>query len=88
MPLYLPTISKFPALHHPVIFFTNPRGTQVAQPIRDRMSPYLVEHNASHGSTYKTILRKCVFGCTINSYPSCNETGFGICPGLHINPQL
>ncbi len=50
MPLDLPTIhSKFPALRRPAIFFDNPGGTQVAQPVLDRMYAYLVEHNANHG---------------------------------------
>ncbi|NJD60589.1 MAG: hypothetical protein C3F13_01920 [Anaerolineales bacterium] len=50
MPLDLPTIrSKFPAMKRPAIFFDNPGGTQVAQPVLDRMNIYLVEHNASHG---------------------------------------
>ena len=49
MPLDLPTIrAKFSALRHPVIFFDNPGGTQVAQPVIDRMNAYLVEHNANH----------------------------------------
>jgi len=38
--------TKFPALRYPAIFFDNPGGTQVAQPIIDRMNAYLVEHNA------------------------------------------
>jgi selenocysteine lyase/cysteine desulfurase len=42
-------IFKFLALKHRVIFFDNPGGTQVAQPVLDRMNPYLVEHNAKHG---------------------------------------
>ena len=50
MPLELPTIrSKFPALKRSAIFFDNPAGTQVAQPVLDRMNAYLVEYNASHG---------------------------------------
>ena len=47
MLLDLPTIhSKFPALKRPAIFFDNPGGTQVAQPVLDRMTVYLVEHSA------------------------------------------
>ena len=50
MPLDLPMIrSKFPSLQRPAIFFDNPGGTQVAQPVIDRMNAYLVEHNANHG---------------------------------------
>jgi len=55
MPLDLPTIrSQFPALKRPAIFFDNPGGTQVAQPILDRMNTYLVEHNANHGGAFQT----------------------------------
>ncbi len=55
MPLDLPTIrSKFPALQRPAIFFDNPGGTQVAQPVLDRMNAYLVEHNANHGGAFQT----------------------------------
>jgi selenocysteine lyase/cysteine desulfurase len=49
VPLDLPTIcSKFHSLRRPAIFFDNHGGTQVAQPIIDRMNAYLVEHNANH----------------------------------------
>jgi len=35
MPLDLPTLrSKFPALRRPAIYFENPGGTQVAQPLK------------------------------------------------------
>jgi len=55
MPLDLPTIrSQFPALKHPVIFFDNPGGTQVAQPVLDRMNTYLVKHNANQGGAFQT----------------------------------
>lgn len=55
MPLDLPIIrSKFPALKRPAIFFDNPGGTQVAQPVLDRMNAYLVEHNANHGGAFQT----------------------------------
>jgi len=55
MPLDLPTIrSKFPALKRPAIFFDNPGGTQVAQPVLDRMNAYLVENNANHGGAFDT----------------------------------
>jgi len=55
MPLDLPTIrSQFPALERPAIFFDNPGGTQVAQPVLDRMNAYLVEHNANHGGAFQT----------------------------------
>jgi cysteine desulfurase family protein (TIGR01976 family) len=55
MPLDLPTIrSKFPALQRPAIFFDNPGGTQVAQPVIDCMQAYLVDHNANHGGAFET----------------------------------
>jgi cysteine desulfurase family protein (TIGR01976 family) len=55
MPLDLPQIrSKFPALQRPAIFFDNPGGTQVAQPVLDRMNTYLVDHNANHGGAFPT----------------------------------
>lgn len=55
MPLVLPTIrSQFPALERPAIFFDNPGGTQVAQPVLDRMNAYLIEHNANHGGAFQT----------------------------------
>jgi len=55
MPLDLSSIrSQFPALQRPAIFFDNPGGTQVAQPVLDRMNAYLVEHNANHGGVFQT----------------------------------
>src|SRR4030067_358855 len=55
MPLDLPTIrSKFLALKRPAIFFDNPGGTQVAQPVIDRMNAYLVDCNANHGGAFET----------------------------------
>lgn len=55
MPLDLPTVrAKFPALQRPAIFFDNPGGTQVAQPVLDRMNAYLVEHNANHEGAFET----------------------------------
>jgi len=41
-------------LHRPVIFFDNPGGTQVAQPVLDQMNAYLVEHNANHSGAFET----------------------------------
>jgi cysteine desulfurase family protein (TIGR01976 family) len=46
--------SRFPALQRPSIFFDNPGGTQVAQPVLDRMNAYLVENNANHDGTFET----------------------------------
>jgi cysteine desulfurase family protein (TIGR01976 family) len=55
MPLDLPTIrAKFPALQRPAIFLDNPGGTQVTQPVLDRMTAYLVEYNANHGGAFET----------------------------------
>lgn len=53
--LDIPTIrSKFPGLDRPAIFFDNPAGTQIAQRAIDRMTQYLVEHNANHGGLFAT----------------------------------
>lgn len=55
MHLDLPTIrSKFPALGRKVVFLDNPGGTQIAQPVLDRIQTYLVEHNANHGGAFQT----------------------------------
>ena len=55
MPLDLALISsQFPALQLPAIFFDNPGGTQVAQPVIDRMNAYLVDPNANHGGAFET----------------------------------
>ncbi len=45
---------QFPALRRPAIFFDNPGGTQVAQPVLDRMNDYLINHNANHGGAFQT----------------------------------
>jgi len=45
---------KFPALKKDVIFLDNPAGTQVAQPVLDRVNQYLVEMNANHGGVFAT----------------------------------
>jgi selenocysteine lyase/cysteine desulfurase len=55
MPLDLTLIrAQFPALKRPAIFFDNPGGTQIAQPVLDRMNTYLVEHNANHDGAFQT----------------------------------
>jgi cysteine desulfurase family protein (TIGR01976 family) len=46
--------SQFPALSRNAIFLDNPAGTQVAKTVLDRMSNYLVEHNANHGGVFAT----------------------------------
>ena len=50
--------SQFPALRQqterPTIFLDNPGGTQVAQPVLERMTAYLVDHNANHGGAFAT----------------------------------
>jgi cysteine desulfurase family protein (TIGR01976 family) len=45
---------QFPALNRDAIFFDNPGGTQVARPVIDRMTRYLVETNANHGGAFAT----------------------------------
>jgi len=55
MPLDLESIrDQFPALQHSGIFFDNPGGTQVAQSVINRMTAYLVDHNANHGGAFET----------------------------------
>lgn len=60
MPLDLTRIrSQFPALSltddgQPRIYLDNPGGTQVAQPVIDRMNDYLVRHNANHAGAFRT----------------------------------
>jgi cysteine desulfurase family protein (TIGR01976 family) len=46
--------AQFPALQRPAIFLDNPAGTQVAQPVLDRIRTYLVESNANHGGAFAT----------------------------------
>jgi cysteine desulfurase family protein (TIGR01976 family) len=61
MTLDLPTIrNQFPALRRqselasPAIFFDNPGGTQIAQSALDRVTAYLIEHNANHDGAFAT----------------------------------
>jgi cysteine desulfurase family protein (TIGR01976 family) len=57
MPLDLPTIrSQFPALqqHAGAIFFDNPGGTQIARHSLERVTSYLIGHNANHGGAFPT----------------------------------
>ena len=49
MPLDLSAIrSQFPALKRDAISLDNPAGTQIARTVLDRMTNYLVEHNANN----------------------------------------
>jgi cysteine desulfurase family protein (TIGR01976 family) len=55
MPLDLTAIrSQFPGLQRPAIFFDNPGGTQISEPSIERMTDYLVHHNANHGGVFAT----------------------------------
>ena len=55
MPLDLNTIrAQFPALRRPVIYLDNPAGTQVPQVVVDRMTDYLIHHNANHAGAFAT----------------------------------
>src|SRR4030042_1198425 len=55
MPLDLPAVrAQFPALSRNAIFLDNPAGTQVARTVLDRISNYLVEHNANHEGVFAT----------------------------------
>ncbi len=46
--------AQFPALQRPAIFLDNPAGTQVARHTLERMSTYLIDHNANHGGAFAT----------------------------------
>jgi cysteine desulfurase family protein (TIGR01976 family) len=46
--------SQFPALENEIIYLDNPAGTQVAQPVLDRVNRYLVETNANRGAAFET----------------------------------
>ena len=55
MTLDITTIrQQFPALRRPAIYLDNPAGTQVARQVPERISQYLVEHNANHGGAFAT----------------------------------
>lgn len=60
MPLDLSRIrERFPSLSindngRPRIYLDNPGGTQVAQPVIDRINHYLVHNNANHGGAFRT----------------------------------
>jgi selenocysteine lyase/cysteine desulfurase len=45
---------QFPALASGAVFFDNPGGTQVASRVVERMSDYLLHHNANHGGAFRT----------------------------------
>jgi len=49
-----PAINRQAGLASPTIFLDNPGGTQVAQPVLDRMAAYLVDCNANHGGAFLT----------------------------------
>jgi cysteine desulfurase family protein (TIGR01976 family) len=46
--------SQFPALGRDAIYLDNPAGTQVAQPVIDRVNQYMVEMNANHAGAFAT----------------------------------
>ena len=46
--------SQFPALKRDAIFLDNPAGTQVAQPVLDRINQYLIGMNANTHGTFAT----------------------------------
>lgn len=55
MPIDISVIrSQFPALEREAVFLDNPAGTQVAQPVLDRIRRYLVETNANQGGNFQT----------------------------------
>lgn len=46
--------AQFPALQSPDVFFDNPGGTQIARQSIDRLTTYLLNHNANHGGAFAT----------------------------------
>ncbi len=53
MPLNLDFVrSKFPALESDWVFFDNGGGSQILQPVLDRISEYLLTSNVQHGASY------------------------------------
>ena len=46
--------ARFPALAGEAIFLDNPAGTQIARRSLERITAYLLEHNANHGGAFKT----------------------------------
>jgi cysteine desulfurase family protein (TIGR01976 family) len=46
--------NQFPALASGAVFFDNPGGTQVARRVVERMTDYLLHHNANHGGAFRT----------------------------------
>ena len=45
---------QFPALASGAVFFDNPGGTQVPSRVVERMTDYLLHHNANHGGAFRT----------------------------------
>lgn len=45
---------QFPALERDAVYFDNPGGTQVARQVIERMTDYLLKHNANHGGAFAT----------------------------------
>jgi cysteine desulfurase family protein (TIGR01976 family) len=55
MPLDIQALRRqFPALQSGAVFLDNPGGTQVAQPVLDRMQAYLTDSNANRGGAFAT----------------------------------
>ena len=53
MPLDLDFVrSKFPSLESDWVFFDNGGGSQILQPVLDRLSEYLLTSNVQHGASY------------------------------------
>lgn len=49
--------SHFPSLDTDWVFFDNGGGSQIAQPVLDRMSEYLLTSNVQHGASYEVSQR-------------------------------
>jgi selenocysteine lyase/cysteine desulfurase len=48
---------QFPSLDRPAIFLDNPAGTQISKQSLDRITRYLLEHNANHEGMFETSRR-------------------------------
>jgi len=54
MPLNIERVrSRFPSLDTDWVFFDNGGGSQVAQPVLDRITEYLLTSNVQHGASYE-----------------------------------
>jgi selenocysteine lyase/cysteine desulfurase len=70
--------ARFPALNQPIngdtwpVFFDNPAGTQVPQPVIDAVADYYRNMNANSGGDFATSRRSAVVGPRANEQPILN----------------